>query len=102
MLDRLRSERDASAILVAMRRWWWLILIIAGIAAGGAYVISKGKTKQYKATASLLFVNSQLDQTILGNQVIAQNNDPGRQAATNLALLQIPTVATRVATQLHI
>lgn len=102
MFDRLKGERDASAIVRVVRRRWWLIALIAAISAVGAYTVSKGKPKQYRATSSLLFVSSQFDQTLFGKQVISSNTDPTRQAATNIALLDLPTVASLVSTQLHV
>jgi capsular exopolysaccharide synthesis family protein len=85
-----------------MRRQLPLILLVAIVAAGAAYVWSRGQTKKYSATGALLFVNSHLDEQLFGNQVISNNTDPTRQAATNAALVQLPEVARLVANQLHI
>jgi succinoglycan biosynthesis transport protein ExoP len=101
MFDRLRSDRDASQVITALRRNWWIIVIIALISAGGAYVLSNRKPKVYSATASLLFQNSHLDEQLFGNQVIT-NTDPAREAATNQSLVGLPTVARLVAAQLHV
>jgi succinoglycan biosynthesis transport protein ExoP len=101
MFDHLRSERDASQMISAVRRSWWIIVVIALISAGGAYVLSKRKPKVYSASAALLFQNSHLDEQLFGNQVIT-NNDPAREAATNQSLVGLPTVSKLVAAQLHI
>jgi capsular exopolysaccharide synthesis family protein len=89
-------------LLRALRRRWWLIALIAAVSAIGAYEFSSRKPKEYRATSSLLFVDSQLDQALFGKQVIAPSSDPSREAATNLALLGLSTVALRVANQLNI
>jgi capsular exopolysaccharide synthesis family protein len=102
MFDRFRGERDTSSFVHAIRRRWWLVLLIGAIAAGGAYEFSKHKAKQYTATSSLLFTNSQLDQLIVGKGNIGTSGDPARNAATNHALLSLHTVAGLVAHQLHI
>jgi succinoglycan biosynthesis transport protein ExoP len=101
MFERLTSERDGSQAINALRRQWWVILLVTVIAGAGAYVFSNRKEKKYAATSALLFVSSHFDQTLFGNQVV-QNTDPARQAATNQALVALPTVADLVATQYHI
>ena len=91
-MDRLGSERDAARLMAAVRRRWWVVMLIALIAAAGAYGLASRKTKQYTATAALLFQSSNLDQKLFGNQVIA-STDPSRTAATNAALVELPAVA---------
>jgi capsular exopolysaccharide synthesis family protein len=102
MYDRLKGERDGLLVVRALSRRWWLVLLIAIVAAGGAYEFAKHKSNQYTATSALLFVNSQLDQTLLHSTVITSSGDPSRDAATSQALLDLPTVAERVASDLHI
>lgn len=101
MFERLTSERDGSQAIVALRRHWWVILLVTVIAGLGAYELSQRKQKKYTATAALLFVSSHFDQTLFGNQVV-QNTDPARLAATNAALVGLPTVADLVAAQYHL
>jgi polysaccharide biosynthesis transport protein len=103
MFERLSSDRDRPRAILALRRMWWVIVVVAVISAGGAYLLGKRKPMEYSATASLLFRDSQLDQWLFG--VKAFNNssaDPNREPATNEALAEMPTVAARVAQQLHI
>ncbi len=102
MFERLDSERDGSAVLAVLRRRWWIIILVAAIGAGGAYFFANRKPKQYTAQASLLFTSPQFDQTLFGKQVNSASPDPGRQAATNLALLDLQTVARRVSDVLKI
>jgi succinoglycan biosynthesis transport protein ExoP len=81
---------------------WPIIVAVALVSAGTAYIWAKHKPKQYSATSALLFQDSQLDQRLFGNQAIGSSSDPTRQAATNLALVGLPTVARLVAQQLKI
>ena len=102
VFTRAESERDPARVLVGLRRRWWVIALIGVIAAAGAYGIAGGKTKQYQASASLLFTNSHLDQQLVGSNQIVATSDPARQAATNEALVNLPTIPRLVSQQLHI
>lgn len=102
MSDRLKSDDQIARAMQVLKRRWWVIVLIAVISAGAAYGIAQSKAKKYSATAALLFQNSQLDQRLFGNQVISQNADPTRQAATNQALVELPQVSKLVAAQLGI
>lgn len=102
MSDRLKSDAQALRALQLLKRRWWVIVLLAVVSAGAAYALAQRKPKQYSATAALLFQNSQLDQALFGTQVIAQNADPTRQAATNQALVELPTVSKLVAKDLGI
>jgi capsular exopolysaccharide synthesis family protein len=95
-LDRLGGERDAARLMAAARRRWWVVVLVALIAGAGAYLLAKRKPEQYTATASLLFQASNLDQKLFGNQVLS-SQDPSRTAATNAALVELPTVARQTA-----
>jgi len=101
MFERIRGDRDASRVVVALRRRWWVIVLVAAVAGVGAYVLASRKPDMYTASAALLFQDSQLDQKLFGNQVIS-STDPTREAATNQSLVDLPTVAQRVATELQI
>jgi succinoglycan biosynthesis transport protein ExoP len=100
MFERLTGERDASWVLSAFKRRWWVILLVTAVGAAAAYEFSMRQTKEYTATSSLLFLNTPLDQELLGKQIIS-NVDPTRQAATNQALVELPTVSRMVAKMLH-
>jgi capsular exopolysaccharide synthesis family protein len=101
MFERLSGDRDPSRMIVALGRRWWVIVLLAAIAGAGAYFLANRKTKMYSATAALLFQDSNLDQKLFGNQVLS-STDPTREAATNQSLVELPTVARLVATQLGI
>jgi capsular exopolysaccharide synthesis family protein len=103
MFDRAASERrGAAAILAALRRRWWVIALVGIIAAGGAYYTAKRKQTQYTASSQLLFTYSNFGQLLFGQgqTVVGATGDPTRDAATNLALLSLPSVAQRVHQQL--
>jgi succinoglycan biosynthesis transport protein ExoP len=102
MRERLKSDAQVVRFLQVLKRRSWLIAVIALVAAGAAYGFAKRKPNQYTATAALLFQNDQLDQQLFGNAVISSNVDPTRQAETNLALVELPSVARLVGRALHI
>jgi capsular exopolysaccharide synthesis family protein len=102
MFDRLAGERDGTWVIAALRRRWWVIVLVAIVAAAAAYVLGSRQTKQYKASAALLFLNSPLDQELTGKQIVSSNTDPIRQAATNQSLVELLTVSRMVAQQLHL
>ncbi len=102
MFDRLAGERDGTRVVAALRRRWWVIAIVAIVAAAAAYALGSRQTKQYKATAALLFLNSPLDQELTGKQIVSPNIDPVRQAATNQSLVELLTVSRMAADQLHL
>ncbi|HEY6397219.1 MAG TPA: polysaccharide biosynthesis tyrosine autokinase [Solirubrobacteraceae bacterium] len=101
MFDRLAGERDELWFLTALRRRWWVIVLVAVIGAGTAYVLSNRQTKKYTASSALLFTNSHFAQLLTGQNVL-ETVDPARQAATNLSLVQLSTIAEKVGTALRI
>jgi polysaccharide biosynthesis transport protein len=101
MFDRLAGERDGSWFVAALRRRWWVIALVAVVAAAAGYILSARQTKKYTATSALLFLDSHLDQEVIGQTVIS-NVDPARQAATNQSLVELPTIARLAARSLGI
>ena len=101
MFDRLAGERDGAWLVAALRRRWWVIVLMAVVAAAAAYVLSSHQTKRYTAKSALLFLNSHLDQELVGKQIVA-NADPTREAATNQSLVQLSTVSRMTAATLGI
>ena len=80
----------------------WLVIIAAGlIAAVSAYLAASTATKEYKATATLLFRSSQLGVAIGGTQVFSSSLDPNRDLATDLALVKSKEVAQSVKKSLN-
>lgn len=83
------------------RRRGWAVLLCVLLMPVLAFGLSTAQTKQYTATASLLFTNSSVAQQASGVQAVSQS-DPQGQRNTNLALVQLGnTVAQTTATSLH-
>src|ERR1700694_3342449 len=100
MFDRIRSERDASQILLVLRRRWPIILVLAVIAAAAAYELAKRQPQKFTATADVLFQTSPDSQLIFG--VTVTPPDTATQSATNQSLLELPAVADATAASLHL
>ena len=69
------------------------------LAAGAAFAFSRYETKQYTATASLVFNEAQVSQQILGLQPTV-SGDSQSQQATNVQLVQLGSTATKTASVL--
>jgi capsular exopolysaccharide synthesis family protein len=70
------------------------------IAVGATGVLSATATKQYEATAGLLFRDPGFDQKLFGTTSFSPNSDPAREAATNVRLVSLRAVAARTAQRL--
>ncbi len=79
-----------------LRRRALLIVLCVVLAAGAAYGFSKHQTKQYTATASLVFNNNQLGQQLAGLPAASSSNQQAQQN-TNLKLVQIGDMAAKTA-----
>ena len=94
------TEQEAGGleqVLTVVRRRWWIIVACFVVAAVASFGYSLTRHKQYTATATLLFRNPGFDQKLFGTAFVAQQLDPAREAATNLDLVGLPTVASRTA-----
>src|SRR4051812_1348301 len=67
------------------------------VIVGATLVFSLLQTKQYQATASLLFRDPGLDQKLFGSTYLAPSRDPAREAATNVRLVSLDVAAQRTA-----
>ena len=90
---------DLVGILRVLRQRAPLIAMCVVLTGGAAFAVSKAETKQYTATAQILFRNAQLDQQAAGLQVVNQTN-PQPETDTNLKLATLPRVAAETATAL--
>lgn len=90
------GEQPLGRTLQVLRERWLLILAAGVLAAGSAYVVTSSSTKEYQASATLLFRSSQLGVAIGGTQVFSSSLDPNRDLATDLALVKSKAVATAV------
>jgi succinoglycan biosynthesis transport protein ExoP len=80
---------------VLRRRAPWILLCFALVAVA-AYGFSKHETKQYTATASLVFSNNQLGQQVAG-LAVASSTSQQAQENTNLKLVKLGDMATKTA-----
>jgi len=93
--------RGLTDILGILRRRILVILGCLILVAGAALGFSLLQTKQYSATASLLFRDPGFDQRLFGAQAFS-TPDPAREAATNLNLVSLDAVADRTAEGLSV
>jgi capsular exopolysaccharide synthesis family protein len=90
---------DLNATLRVLRQRAPLIVLCVILTGAAAFVLSKAQTKQYTATAHILFRSAQQDQQAAGLQVVNQTN-PQPQTDTNLKLATLPRVAAETAVAL--
>src|SRR3954454_24543089 len=83
------------AFLRTLRRRILVVIACLVVVPGAAFAYSITQQKQYSATASLLFRDPQLDQKLFGSTVFSPSSDPAREAATNVKLVSLGTVADR-------
>lgn len=98
-MDREQVNLSLEQVMGVLRRRALLIVLCVILAAGGAYGYSKHQTKQYTATASLVFNNNQLGQQLAGLPATSSNNQQAQQN-TNLKLVQIGDMAAKTAARL--
>lgn len=79
---------DLEHVLAVLRRRWWVVALLTVVVGGAAFAFSKLQTKEYTATASVLFPNQDLQQQASGLQVLptSPNQDPTIMA-TNIQVL---------------
>jgi succinoglycan biosynthesis transport protein ExoP len=103
-LKTLAEQRAGGAEFRAfwriLRRRFVLVAACVLIAAGSTIAFSLSQPKEYSSSASLLFRDPQLDQTLFGSTFLAPSNDPQREAATNAKLVSLQVVSARTAQQL--
>src|SRR5712692_2791516 len=93
LMDSTHTSLSLEQILGIVRRRALWIALCAVLVAGAAYFVSKRQTKQYTATASLVFNNNQLSEQISGLPTALNGN----QQATNIRLVQLGDVGERTA-----
>jgi succinoglycan biosynthesis transport protein ExoP len=99
MVDDQSSEGrlDVRELLTVIRRRIAVIVLCTVLVAGAALGLSLLQEKEYTATATLLFRDPQLDQTLFGSSFVDATSDAQREAATNLKLVSLDVVAARTA-----
>src|SRR4051812_34145315 len=101
----LDEQRDAAPLVAAarvLRERWPVIVLMVVICTGAAVAFSLSSTKQYDASASLLFRQSDLTSLIDPTGAANRNNDAQRDQGTNLLLVKSGVVARRVKNQLRL
>jgi polysaccharide biosynthesis transport protein len=96
-LDDARAQREGSSLvsgLRVVRERWPIVLASVVVCVGIAMAFALTATKQYDASARLLFRSSNL--TSLIDPTTANSADPQRDQGTNLLLVSSSAVATRV------
>jgi capsular exopolysaccharide synthesis family protein len=100
MRSDLQSEGlDFERVLYVLRRRARLILLCFVLAAGTALVLSLREQKQYSTSATLLFRDPRFAENLFGTG-IPMAADPTREAATNVSLVGLRTVADLTAKKL--
>lgn len=84
-------------VLAALRRRIPIVVAAAVVLASAALAYSLQSEKQYTATAKLLFRDPGFDQKLFGSSILAPSQDPDREAATNVSLVSLDTIASRTA-----
>lgn len=81
----------------ALRRRWLIVVAVTVLLAGAALTFSLLATKQYSASATLLFENALSDQALLGTDGTSFETPltQERSAATNTALASLDVIGDR-------
>ncbi len=97
--DAAHEENALHDLVSALRRRIAVLLVVSLALPAGALLYSLSAEKQYTATAKLLFRDPGFDQKALGGSspVLGPSVDPAREAATNVGLVSLDTVAKRAA-----
>ncbi len=95
---------DLRGMLQIFRRHWLLMLCFIVLAPAAALAYSLHETKEYSATATLLFRESQAtSQNTSATQTPTEfDTDPARVVATNVQLISLPSVIDATARKLHV
>jgi polysaccharide biosynthesis transport protein len=79
-------------VFAILRRRLLLIVLSVVVVAGAAFGLSELQTKEYSASASLLFRNPGFAEELFGNSTLTTSTDPAREAATNQWLVGLKVV----------
>ena len=90
---------NLEAVLRVLRRRYGVIIAALVLVPAAAYAWSERQERVYTAETSLLFRDPGLDQKLFGASGVAPFQDPQRQAATNVQLVELDVVSRRTAEQ---
>jgi capsular exopolysaccharide synthesis family protein len=91
-----KSSAGLERTVKVLRRRGWVVVLCVVLTTVAAFGLSKLQTKEYTATASLVFNDQSVAQQASGIQGATQN-DPQGQRATNLMLVQLANVVAQQA-----
>jgi capsular exopolysaccharide synthesis family protein len=91
------GDNDFWWALSVLRHHYRLILLLTLLGAAAAFGASALQTKEYTASASLLFRKTYYAESLFGNSVAPVTQDPTREAATNERLVGLRVVAVDTA-----
>lgn len=95
----MSTEATHLTLIRVARVLWrraWIIALCTLVAGAVAFVVSRSQTKQYTATAALLFQDSTLQQEASGLPATPQGNTPS-VSATNVSLVSLGRTAAATA-----
>jgi tyrosine-protein kinase len=93
--------RQAASNLRTIGRFWWVIALCVLLASVAGYEISARQPGRYDATAKVLLTNSE-PVNVLERRTPGPSLDPERDLNTNVDLVKLTTVASRVRAELHL
>src|SRR4051794_14333532 len=91
------TENELRNLLGVLRRRRWTILVCVALCGAAALAVSLAQTKQYTASATLLFRDPGFDQKLFGSSFLPPSTDAEREAETNVELVSLDSVAARAA-----
>ena len=97
--DDHEQALDLEQVLAILRRRAPVIALCLVLVTASAFVFSKGQTKKYTATASLVFNNAQISQQVAGLPATASGESKTQQD-TNVKLLELGPTADETAQQI--
>ena len=99
--DNLDDNDTLEPLLSALRRRRRIIVVCILLSLAASIALSKAQQNEYTASASILFRDPGIDQQLFGYSAFSPSNDQASQAATNIALVSLPTVESRTSAALH-
>jgi capsular exopolysaccharide synthesis family protein len=100
-VQETRDEPYVLTLLRAVGRRWKLVVACAVITPMVAYGLTLLQDEKYSASASLLFRDSGLSNTLFGQTVFAPSIDPSRAGQTNVELVSLAAISRRTADALN-
>jgi polysaccharide biosynthesis transport protein len=94
------SAAALQSFVRVIRRRFWLIALCVVLVPASVVAYSLAQPKQYRASASLLFGQSDVTSLLEGTQTSTPTADDDRTAATNVSLAGLEAVAARTADRL--